>query len=85
MQPDTFQTTNLRATVYQPPMCTWGMVINLPSRYLIGWFVMLMIAGTLLSFPPNKGTANWKPVATDGTAAVETQVPVVVLSLCWMH
>lgn len=28
--------------------------------------------------PSNENTANWVPVATDGTAAVETQVPMVV-------
>lgn len=40
---------------------------------------MLMIPGTLLSFPPNENTASWVPLATDGTAAMETQVPVVVM------
>lgn len=32
-------------------LCVWEMVINWPSRHLIGWFVMLMIPGTLVSFP----------------------------------
>lgn len=38
---------------------------------------MLMIAETLLSFTPNGKTANWVPLATDGTSAAETQVPMV--------
>lgn len=38
-----------------------------------------MISVTLLSIPSNENTANWVPVPTDGTAAVETQVPVVVM------
>lgn len=63
------------------------MLINTvtrPSRHLIGWFVTLILAQALLSFPPNENTADWAHVAKDGTAAKGTRVPMAG-SLCAMN